>query len=268
MTASNTLTSGAELFQAGRLQDAIHAQTAVVKDDPTDHGKRLFLFELFAFAGDLDRARKQIEAVEYNDAELDSAVAAYRRLLTAETARRELFSTGRRPSFFAESPEHMNLRLAGLDALREGRAEEAAKRFRQADEATPVPAASLNGQAIELLRDCDDVFGGVLELMNETGGYFWLPLEQIESLSVAAPKSPRDLLWAPAQLLLQDGQAGAVYLPAVYPDSWRQDDDQLKLGRAADWKQVQQGPVIGYGARTFLFNDDAISLLEWRELTV
>ena len=70
-----------------------------------------------------------------------------------------------------------------------------------------------------------------------------------------------------AQLLLQDGQSGAVFLPTTYPDSFAQEDDQLKLGRATDWKQVRQGPVVGYGARTFLFNDEAITLLEWRALT-
>ncbi len=45
-----------ELYRAGKLQEAITAQVAEVKANPTDQGKRLFLFELLVFAGDLDRA--------------------------------------------------------------------------------------------------------------------------------------------------------------------------------------------------------------------
>ena len=47
-----------ELFQAGKLQEAIDTQIAQVKANPADQGKRLFLFELLAFAGELDRARR------------------------------------------------------------------------------------------------------------------------------------------------------------------------------------------------------------------
>jgi type VI secretion system protein ImpE len=53
--------NASELFKTGMLSDAIAAQVQEVKSHPADHGRRLFLFELLAFAGDLDRARKQIE---------------------------------------------------------------------------------------------------------------------------------------------------------------------------------------------------------------
>jgi type VI secretion system protein ImpE len=62
-----------ELYKAGRLAEAIEAQIQEVKANPIDNGKRLFLFELLAFAGDLDRARRQIDAVSYDDADLDMA---------------------------------------------------------------------------------------------------------------------------------------------------------------------------------------------------
>ena len=32
------------------------------------------------------------------------------------------------------------------------------------------------------------------------GSYFWVPLEQIDSLAMSAPRVPRDLIWAPARL--------------------------------------------------------------------
>ena len=51
------MTNASELFHAGQLQDAIAAQIAKVKSSPTDQPARFFLFELFLFSGDLDRAR-------------------------------------------------------------------------------------------------------------------------------------------------------------------------------------------------------------------
>src|SRR3954470_16505756 len=66
MNASEVL-SASELYKAGKLEQAIEAQVKEVRAQPADHGKRIFLFELLAFAGDLDRARRQVDAVQYDD---------------------------------------------------------------------------------------------------------------------------------------------------------------------------------------------------------
>ena len=73
-------------------------------------------------------------------------------------------------------------------------------------------------------------------------------------------------LWAPAQLKLKDEQEGGTFLPALYPHSHEHPDDAIKLGRATDWKTTEGGPVLGMGARTFLLDEDAAGLLEWRQL--
>ena len=70
----------------------------------------------------------------------------------------------------------------------------------------------------------------------------------------------------PARLTLVDGQECEVFLPAVYPGSYLASDEALKLGRATEWKQEPDGPVLGVGARTYLVGDDAIDLREWREV--
>ena len=72
--------NASDLFKAAKLPEAIDAQIAEVKANPGDQSKRLFLFEMLAFAGDLDRARRQIDAVNYGQMELDTAVLAYRKL--------------------------------------------------------------------------------------------------------------------------------------------------------------------------------------------
>jgi type VI secretion system protein ImpE len=254
-----------ELYKAGKLGEAIDGQVHAVKTTPGDHGKRLFLFELLAFAGDLDRARRQIDAVNYGQMELDTAVLNYRKLLDAEEARRRVFREGIMPQFLVPPPEHVGPRLEAVNRLRAGEPAEAARLLDQANDAAPPVRGLLNGKPFDTLRDADDLFGPVLEVMAH-GDYYWLPLDQVVSLAMNAPKFPRDLLWLPAKLAVKDGPAGDVFLPALYPGSCEHPDDQIKLGRATDWKQAEGGPVLGVGLRMFLAGEDATSLLEWREL--
>ena len=257
--------NASDLFKQGRLKEAVDAQLQEVKAKPADHGRRLFLFELSAFAGDLERARRQIDAVKYDDAEQQMATDGYRKLLDAEEKRRRLFRDGLAPKFLGETPEHVKLRLEAVNRLREGRQAEAAELLSKANEGADALKGKLNGKAFEGIRDGDDLFGTVLEVLAH-GDYFWVPLDQIDSLALNAPAFPRDLLWLPARLMLQDGQHGEVFLPALYPGSHEHADEQVKTGRATDWKQAEGGPVLGVGARTFLVGEDAAGLIEWREL--
>jgi type VI secretion system protein ImpE len=257
--------NASELFKAGKLSDAIAAQVQEVKSHPADQGRRLFLFELLAFRGDLDRAHKQIDALHYDDVGLESAVQAYRGMLDAEQARRRVFRDGIMPQFLTQPPEHLYKRLEAINCLRVDKQAEAAALLAQADEAVPAMKGTLNGKEFDGLRDCDDLFGPVLEVMAH-GDYFWLPLEQVDSLTFNPPKFPRDLLWLPAKLSIQEGPAGDMFLPSLYPGSQEHTDEQIQLGRATDWTQAEGSPARGVGARMFLVGDDAVPLLEWREL--
>ncbi len=256
-----------ELFQAGKLQEAIDAQIAIVKSNPADQGKRLFLFELLAFAGELDRARRQVEALQSDQVEVQASIVDYRRLLESEEARRKVFHEGTQPKFLTpEQPEHVRLRLEALAHLRAGRKGEAAESLAQAAEATPEVKGILNDKPFDGLRDCDDLFGGVLEVFAQ-GNYFWVPLEVVEGIAANPPKFPRDLLWLPARLETS-GESGQVFLPALYPDSHAHADVQVKLGRQTDWLGDDTGPVLGRGLRMFLAGDDATTVLEWRQLQI
>jgi type VI secretion system protein ImpE len=255
------------LFKEGRLQEAIDAQLKAVKANPADHGKRIFLFELLVFAGDLERARKQIELVEYGELEVDAAVMGYRKLLDAELTRRKLFEEGTAPRFFGEAPEHVHWRLDALACLREGRTADALARLEKADEAVAALRGQLNDKPFDSLRDYDDVLGTVLEVLARDA-YYWVPLEQIASLTMSAPRFPRDVIWLPASLEMKSGEAGQVFLPALYFDSHSHADEQIKLGRATDWTGGDDGPVRGAGSRIFRSGDQDVPLVNWRRLQI
>jgi type VI secretion system protein ImpE len=257
-----------ELFKAGRLADAIEAQTQEVKANPTDPNRRVFLFELLVFAGDLDRARRQLEAVQYDEPDRMTALQRYRRLVDSEQNRRATFTQGQAVSFLTEVPFNFRMRL---DAIRnmlphEG-VGEAKTMIEGARGMTPNLKVLLNDKEYDGLIDADDLFGTALEVM-VNGLYYWVPLENVASLAMNDPQYPRDLIWFPARIELTDGQTGEVYLPTLYPGTHLHPDEQVKLGRTTDWKTLEEGLTVGVGQKTYLAGEEAVGILEWRELRV
>jgi type VI secretion system protein ImpE len=256
-----------ELFKAGKLQDAIDAQIKEVKSHPADQNKRVFLFELLVFSGDLDRARKQIEALTYTEVELEGARQRLRELLDAEAQRRRVFHEGAKPQSFLEQPEHLKLRLQALEHLRRQQPADASHVLAQADAQAPKLSGELNRQAFSGVRDYDELLGPVLEVMAK-GNYYWIPLEQVASVLANPPKYPRDLLWFPARLELCDGSAGDVFLPVLYPDSHEETDELVRLGKTTEWKMPEIGPMRGVGRHQFLVGDNPVALPSWCELRI
>ena len=81
---------------------------------------------------------------------------------------------------------------------------------------------------------------------------------------MSPPSHPRDLIYFPARLDLL-GEAGEVFLPVLYPDTYKNADDQIRFGRVTDWSSVEEGPTRGIGSRLFLVDEEAVPLLEWRQ---
>src|SRR5579862_4890954 len=225
-----------ELFQAGRLQEAVLALGAELRDNPTDARRRTFLFELLCFAGDYPRAEKQLDVLagEGNQAELGALL--YRAALHAARIREELFEKGDTPAAAHAS-------------------------------STPI-AATVNGTSCESITDADPRIGARLEVF-AAGDYLWIPFEHIASIEMEAPKRLRDLLWTPA--IVRTGPAfkgkelGEVLLPVLSPMSWKHLDDAVRLGRATEW-QEQDGLSVPVGQKMFLVDDEELPILEIRHI--
>ncbi|HEU5117963.1 MAG TPA: type VI secretion system accessory protein TagJ [Isosphaeraceae bacterium] len=259
--------TGTLLYKAGNLNQAIEAQLADVKKYPLDPGQRLFLFDLLLFSGDIERAKRQIEAVKQDSAEEAAGVAMYRQLMESELLRRRLFSDGLAPTFLGDDlPEHVRHRLEAVNRLREGHAAEALQEIEKAEQSAPALSGEVDGKPFSFFRDCDDLFSGILEVM-AGGQYLWVPLERVESIRKEPPQTPRDLVYAPATLELKDS-AGPVFLPALYPNSHEHAEDVIRLGRATDWKSLENGPVLGVGLREWLIDDEPRSFHDWQELRI
>jgi type VI secretion system protein ImpE len=227
-----------ELYQSGKLNEAIQSLQAELRDNPTDSVRRTFLFELLCFAGEYDRAEKHLSVL--GDANADAATGSllYRAALNAERSRNSLFEKGDYPGMPADSP--------------------------------PI-RGSLNGQPFEDLEDADPRIGPRLEIY-AAGQYMWLPLAHVASVEMRPPARLRDLLWIPA--LVKTGPAfkgqelGEVLVPALSPFSFRHSDDAVRLGRATVWDQTDPENPVPFGQKTLLADGEDIPMLEVRSLEI
>ena len=189
-----------ELFQAGRLADAIKALGAELREIPSDTRRRTFLFELLCFAGEFDRAEKHLDILADSSKDASLGALLYRAALNAERTRADLFQKRDYPS-------------------------------------TPAPAVSgtINGKPFEELSDGDPRIGPRLEVY-AAGQYLWIPFAHIKIIDMQPPRRLRDLLWAPALIhtgpAFKDRELGEVLIPVLTPLAWQHQDDAVRLGPA------------------------------------
>jgi type VI secretion system protein ImpE len=223
-----------ELFDAGKLNDAIAAVGAELRDRPTDSVRRTFLFELLCFSGNWDRADKQLDVLAGDDKDHRMGALLYRAAIGAERIRQEKF----------QSP---------VDGASDH----------------PTIGGTLNGRSFESIEDADPRIGPRLEVF-AGGNYMWVPFEHIASLEMKPPKRLRDLLWAPATIRgglgIEGSDLGEVLLPVLSPFSWRHADDAVRLGRMTVWEEGPGGQSIPFGQKTLLMDGEEIALLELRKL--
>src|SRR5579863_2454347 len=224
------------LYRAGELQKAIEALGDELKKQPLDTKRRTFLFELLCFAGEFDRAEKQLNVLSDSSPESAAGAMLYRSALHAERERQNMFARDALP----------------MSAER------------------PSSPGELNGEAFTGLTDGDPRIGENLETFI-AGSYTWVPYAYIESLETEPPKRLRDLLWMPAILRttadfrLQD--LGEILIPVIAPLSWKSSDDAVRLGRSTVWEDDPRHGAIPYGQKILLRGDEEEPILSLRTLT-
>ncbi len=257
-----------DFYQAGRLREAVTAALDDVKRHPADVGKRGFLAELLCLSGDWERADRQLDAAGEPDPETLVEITQFRHLIHAEIARQQFFSSGRMPEFLNNdiTPD-LRMHLEAAVLLRDGKQAEAYEVLARAVEQRPKSAGTCNRTPFEDFCDLDDLTSSFFEVLSSNGGYYWVPFSRIESIEFSAPTHPRDLFWRRAYMIVRDGPDAEVYLPALYAGSASDPDDQIRLGRATEWRGEAGMPVRGFGQRLFLVGENDVSILELKKLT-
>jgi type VI secretion system protein ImpE len=224
-----------ELLVAGRVRDAESALNAHLRNNPADAGQRTFLFELLCFSGQYDRAEKHLGVLAKGNSEAEMGAVLYYSALHAEKTRHSMFQKQEYPK----------------------------------EPAPPSPPGKLNGKPFTSISDADPEIGARLELY-AAGAYLWIPFQHIASVQMEAPKCLRDTLWASAFVMtgpeFKGTDIGQAILPAVYPFSWKSDDESLWLGHATEWVRDDEGNEFPVGQKMYIVDDEEVPLLEIRSL--
>ena len=229
-----------QLFQSGRLDEAIQALNAEVRDNPTDAKRRTFLFELLCFSGDFARAEKQLDILGSEGRNAEMGALLYHAALHAERTRHDLFSKKQYPI-----PKN----TAALGQL----------------------SININEKTYHSLSDGDPRIGSNLEVF-AAGSYMWIPFALLTSIEIAPPKRLRDLLWLPAKVRTsdkyQDRELGEVLLPVLTPFAGQHNDPLVRLGRSTVWEETDEGEAVPQGQKILLADEEEWPILELRSIQI
>jgi type VI secretion system protein ImpE len=223
------------LLDANNIREAESVLNKHLRQNPADSAQRSFLFELLCFSGQYDRAEKQLAVLAKGSREAEMGAVLYYSALHAEKVRHETF----RKSEFPQTP------------------------------AQSSGPGRINGKPFHSIRDADPEIGARLEVY-AAGAYLWIPFEHIASLQMEPPRRLRDTLWSPAFIVTGPGfggtDIGEVLLPAVYPFSWKSDDQSLWLGRTTAWAADDDGHEFPTGQKMLIADGEEVPFLEIRSL--
>ena len=229
------MTKAKELFDAGRVTEAIGMLGSWLRDHPTDTSQRIFLFELLCFSGQYDRAAKQLSVLSQGTPETQLGATMYYAALHADQERNDLFQ-------------------------KQG--------FPKSDASDQI-TGSLNGNSFSSFRDADPDIGARREVY-AAGAYLWIPLQHIASLQMGKPERLRDTLWARAAITTAESfdgtELGEVLIPVIYPFSWKDSNELVWLGRESVWGEDAEGNQYPSGQKLFLVDGEEFPLLEVRSL--
>lgn len=227
-----------ELYKAGRLDEAIQALSTALRSNPMDAQRRVFLFELLCFAGEYDRAEKQIAMVAQESKESAGGALLLRSAVHAQRTRERMFEDNEIPT-----AHHAAAGITG----------------------------TLNGQPFSSLTDADPRIGPRLEVF-AAGQYTLLPWAQIASVRMAAPAKLRDLLWAAGTVRtgpeFRGEDLGEVLLPVLTPETAKHPDAEVRLGRVTVWEELPGGGEAPAGQKMLLVDGEEFPFLEIRELDI
>jgi type VI secretion system protein ImpE len=264
MTTQVATTRAKALYDSGDLSAAIEEITREVKSNPADMPRRVFLFELLCFAGEWERAGRQLDVIGHQGVSTEIGAQVYRNCLRAELDRERLVRDGLQPHFLAEPPTYIDAHLEAFGRLRMGDAAGARALLDRAEEERPALAGSFDGRLFQDFRDYDDFYAPVLEVIVHDK-YTWVPYEQVKSVRFEPPSQLRDLVWATANIETV-GQELRALVPVLYAGSGAHGDDLVRLGRVTDWRELGPELYAGAGLRVFAVDGEEVSALEVRNL--
>ena len=256
--------SAEQFLKDGRPDEALKDLQKAVRDDPANPKPRVFLFQLLSVLGDWKRADTQLKVLSEMDSDSMMLSRIFEPILPCEAIRTDVFAGKRTPIIFGEPPEWIGSLVQAMELFGQGEFRAGAELRDKAFAEAPMTAGKINGEVFEWIADADERLGPVLEVILE-GRYYWIPFCRIRQVFIEPVTDLRDLVWAPAQFVWENGGQAAGHIPARYAGTERCQDGNLKLARKTDWLN-KEGVNIGLGQRIIATDAGEYPLLEVRTL--
>ncbi len=241
---------------AGTLAEQLQELQSKVKRDASSAKLRIHLFQLLCVMGNWQRALAQLQLCAQLDSLAIPMAQTYREAIRCELFREQVFAGQRTPQIMGKPPEWIGSLIEALKRDGAGDADGAAKlRSKAMEDAEPI-ACDIDGVSCEWMADGDSRLGPVCEII-ANGQYYWLPFESCKGLIVEAPTDLRDLVWAPAELLLPNEGRVPALIPSRYVGTSAVEtvnSDALKLSRATEW--LETSPDVWFGLGQRMWNSD------------
>jgi type VI secretion system protein ImpE len=253
-----------ELLKEGRLAEALKNLQSLVREDPANPKPRIFLFQLLSVLGEWQRANTQLQVLSQMDSDSMMLARIFEPILLCEAFRADVFAGKRTPIIFGQPPEWVSFLVQAMKNFGNGEFEAGAELRDKAFDAAPQSGGKIDGKSFEWIADADERLGPVLEVILE-GRYYWIPFCRIQQVFIEAVTDLRDLVWAPAQFLWENGGQAAGHIPTRYPGTEQSADSKLKLAAKTEWLDKQR-VHLGLGQRVFATDADEYPLLETRKI--
>ena len=253
-----------QLLSQGRPADALARVQSAVRADPSNAKHRVFLFQLLCLTGQWERAMTQLNVLADIDPDATLLVRAGAAAIQCEVFRAGVFRGERDPVVFGEPSDWVGWMVHANRQLGAGQTAAADDLRARALEAAPAVTGTINGQPFAWLADADGRLGPLLEAIID-GRYFWIPFNQVRSMTIEAPTDLRDLVWSPARFVWANGGDAVGLIPTRYVGSEDPADPAVCMARKTDWSTVGSAQV-GRGQRLFATDQDDYPMLETRSI--
>jgi type VI secretion system protein ImpE len=254
-----------DLIKEGRLEEARNILVYDIRKSPGDIGLRTLFFLILSFYGEWEKASRQLDAATVQSTGVVSEVEVYKQLIEGEIERSKVVRMEALPSFLPEEPEYFYLYREALLKIKNNEPEDAHLLYDKINEGLDNVRGTLNGKKFTRFSNPDAFLTYFLEIFVH-GHHIYVPFENIRELLVTSPKNYFDLIWPQATLTTFSGLSMNCFLPAIYPESYAQVEDTLKMGRVTDWLPLCGNFVKGIGQQIFDVNGREVAVLEIREL--
>jgi type VI secretion system protein ImpE len=256
-----------QLIREGDLQGALRDLQEQVRKQPENSRYRTFLFQLLAVLGQWERALNQLSVLGELDVSAWPTVHLYRPAIQCEVLRADIFSGRRKPMILGEPPQWVALSVESLRLMGEGRYGEATSLRNQAFEQAAESSGTINECPFQWIADADSFLGPILEVILN-GQYYWVPFEQIQSITMEPPTDLRDLVWLPARLVWVNGGQAFGLIPTRYAGSEKSQDSLIQMARKTEWQELAEDVYRGLGQRVLVTDQDEYPLLEVRQISI